>query len=77
MPNQTIHFDDFLVLAGDQHQEFIKQLHAYLQKNDCVVKIREAANGYVVSYVHKPRNRTVANYVFRKKMPMLPSYLCR
>ena len=63
-----------MAMAGAEHEYFINQLHAYLQKNDCVEKIKEAANGYVVSYVHKPTARTVANYVFRKKMPMLRIY---
>jgi len=74
MPKQVIPFSDFLVAAGASHEAFINQLHIYLQKNDCVWKIREAANGYVVSYIHKPSKRTVANYVFRKKIPMLRIY---
>ena len=74
MPKPVIPFSDFLIAAGAPHEAFIIRLHAYLQENDCVYKIREAANGYVVSYVHKPTNRTVANYVFRKKMPMLRVY---
>jgi len=74
MPELVIPFSDFLVAAGASHEAFIIQLHAYLQENDCIWKIREAANGYVVSYIHKPTKRTVANYVFRKKMPMLRVY---
>ena len=74
MPKQTIPFSDFLAAAGIQHESFINHLHTYLQKNDCVEKIKEAANGHVVSYVHKPTSRTVANYVFRKNMPMLRVY---
>jgi len=74
MPKQTIPFDNFLAAAGAEHEVFIKQLHEYLQKNDCVVAIKEAANGYVVSYAHKPTKRTVANYVFRKKGPILRVY---
>ena len=74
MKKEAIPFSDFLIAAGAEHEEFINRLHDYLQKNDCVAKIREAANGYVVSYVHKPTARTVANYVFRNKMPMLRLY---
>jgi len=74
MPKQVIPFSDFLVTAGAEHEAFINQLDAYLQENDCIWKIREAANGYVVSYIHKPTKRTVANYVFQKKMPMLRVY---
>jgi len=74
MPKQVIPFSDFLIAAGAPHEGFINELHAYLQENNCVHKIREAANGYVVAYIHKPTKRTVANYVFRKKMPMLRVY---
>jgi hypothetical protein len=74
MTKQVIPFSDFLTAAGASHEVFINQMHAYLQENDCVWKIREAANGQVVSYVHKPTKRTVANFLFRKKMPMLRIY---
>ena len=74
MSKQVIPFSNFLITAGPEHKEFISRLHDYLQKNDCSWKIKEAANGYVVSYIHKPTARTVANYVFRQKMPMLRVY---
>jgi len=74
MPKQVIPFSDFLVAAGPEHEEFINQLHDYLEQENCIVEIKEAKSGYVVSYVHKPTKRTVANYVFRKKGPMLRVY---
>jgi len=74
MSGQTISFTDFLSTTGAEHEDFIKKLHTYLQKNDCTWKIKEAANGYVVSYIHKPSKKTVANYVFRNKKPMLRVY---
>ena len=74
MPKQVIPFGDFIAAAGAPHEDFINELHSYLQENGCVTKIKTAANGYVVSYVHKPTARTVANYVFRKKAPMLRVY---
>ena len=74
MPKQTIPFSDFIIAAGAEHEDFINKLHSYLQENGCTHKIKTAANGYVVSYVHKPTNRTVANYVFRKNLPMLRLY---
>ena len=74
MSKSVIPFDDFLLAAGAEHEAFINQLHVYLQENDCNWKIREAANGYVVAYIHKPSKRTVANFLFRKKMPMLRVY---
>jgi len=73
MPD-TIPFSDFLTSAGVEHEDFINQLHTYLQENNCITKIKIAANGYVVSYMHKPSKRTVMNYIFRKGLPMLRVY---
>ncbi|MCL2756136.1 MAG: hypothetical protein FWE45_03765 [Firmicutes bacterium] len=72
--SKLIQFNDFLSSVETEYEEFVSQLHTYLIKNDCVTKIREAASGYVVSYVHKPTNRTVANFLFRKKILMLRVY---
>jgi len=76
MPKQaiTIPFSDFSAAAGTEHDDFIATIHTFLQDCGCIYKIKTAANGYVVSYVHKPTNRTVANYVFRKNLPMLRVY---
>ena len=74
MPKEIIPFSDFLAAAGAEHEDFINQMHDWLQENDCVVNIKTAANGYVVSYVHKPSKRTVMNYIFRKQRPMLRVY---
>ena len=74
MPKQAISFSDFIASAGAEHEGFINKLHDYLQEKGCTAKIKTAANGYVVSYVHKPTARTVANYVFRKRMPMFRVY---
>jgi len=65
MPKQTIPFNDFLSTTGAEHEEFINSLHQFLADRHCTHKIKTAANGYVVSYVHKPSKRTVANYIFR------------
>ena len=74
MPKETIPFSAFLEAAGPLHTEFINQLHEYLLSHGCTTEIKLAANGYVVSYLHKPTKRTVINYVFRKKGPLLRVY---
>ena len=74
MPKQAIPFSDFLSVAGTEHEEFINSLHQYLEDRYCTYKIKTAANGYVVSYVHKPSKRTVANYIFRNQRPLLRLY---
>jgi hypothetical protein len=74
MPKTTIPFSAFVEAAGPEHADFIHALHDYMTEQDCKMELKEAANGYVVSYVHKPSNRTAANYVFRKKGPMMRIY---
>jgi len=74
MPQSKPSFEQFITAAGAEHEAFINQLHTYLQEHGCVTNIKTAANGYVVSYVHKPTKRTVMNYVFRQQMPMLRVY---
>lgn len=74
MPKQTIPFEDFVAAAGSAHAEFVSSLHDLLTEHNCVVNIKEAKSGYVVSYIHTPSKQTIANYVFRKKGPMLRIY---
>lgn len=74
MSKTTIPFSAFVEAAGPEHADFIHSLHEYMLENDCKTELKEAANGYVVSYMHKPSKRTVANYVFRKKGPMIRIY---
>lgn len=74
MPKQVIPFSDFVTAAGPEHEEFINSTHNFLLENNCTVNIKEAKNGYVVSYIHTPAKKTLANYVFRKKGPMMRIY---
>ena len=74
MPKGTIPFSAFIETAGDDHADFVNSLHEYMIENDCKVEIKEAASGYVVSYMHKPSKRTVLNYVFRKLGLMMRIY---
>jgi len=74
MPKIIIPFTAFLESAGTEHISFINNLHEYLSENKCSVEIKEAKNGYVVSYKHKPSKRVVVNYVFRKKGLMMRIY---
>lgn len=73
MAKEKIPFSDFLKLAGPEHEEFINSLHEYVTEKNAVCNIKESKSGYVVSYVDSSK-ATVANYVFRKKGPMLRIY---
>lgn len=74
MPKEKIPFSAFVEAAGPQHTGFIDAVHSLLLENGCTVDIKDAKSGYVVSYVYKPENRTLLNYVFRKKGPMARIY---
>ena len=74
MPKTIIQFTDFIETVGDSHVEFVNNLNNFLLENNCTTEIKEAANGYVVSYKHKPSKRVVLNYVFRKMGLMLRIY---
>lgn len=74
MAKEKIPFEAFVASVGAEHEEFVNSLHEFMIGNNCTCEIKEAASGYVVSYVYKPEKRTVANYVFRKKGPLLRVY---
>jgi len=74
MPKVIIPFSSFIEAAGLEHIDFINTLHQYMEENDCKTEIKEAANGYVVSYIHKPSKRTIINYVFRKEGLLMRVY---
>jgi len=74
MPKTIIPFEAFVESAGIEHTNFINSLHEHLVNANCKAEIKEAASGYVVSYIHTPTKRTVINYVFRKKWLMIRIY---
>ena len=74
MPKTNIPFDSFLKDVEQKHVDYINTLNSFMSENECKPEIKEAASGYVVSYVHTPSKRTVANYVFRKKGLMMRIY---
>lgn len=74
MAKEVIPFERFVEAAGDEHAAFVNSVNDYLTANSCKAEIKTAANGYVVSYVHKPSKRTLANYVFRKQGPLMRVY---
>ena len=74
MSKIIIPFRTFIEAAGLEHTDFINSLHEHLVNANCKAEIKEAASGYVVSYIHIPTKRTVINYVFRKRGIMIRIY---
>lgn len=58
-------FQDFLCSVAVENQQFVRELHDELTELGCTAEVKLAKSGYVVSY--RVNNKTIANYVFRKK----------
>lgn len=74
MPKETIPFSSFLEAAGEENKEFVTAMNDYLLENGCKLEIKEAKNGYVVSYIFTADKKTVFNYIFRKKGMLVRVY---
>lgn len=74
MAKEKIQFPVFLESIPNEYLPFVSQLHDFLETNNCTYDIKDSKSGYVLSYVHKPTKKTIANYVFRKKGPMIRIY---
>lgn len=58
-------FQDFLACVDEENQKFVSKLHDDLTALGCKINVKSAKSGYVVSY--SLNQKTIANYVFRKK----------
>ena len=58
-------FQDFLDAVDGENRVFVVELHEELTRLGCNAQVKQAKSGYVVSYIQN--QRTIANYVFRKK----------
>ncbi len=65
-------FQDFLATVDGDNQTFVSELHDELTRYGCKVGVKLAKSGYVVSY--SLNQKTVMNYVFRKKGLMARIY---
>lgn len=70
--DKKIEFNDFIVTVPAENQDFVKELHDKLAELGCKIQIKAAKSGYMVSYLFN--NKTVANYVFRKKGMLVRIY---
>ena len=72
----TITFDDFIKSVEKDNLAFINDMHALFLNNGCKLEIKEAKQGYVVTYAYTKNKKRVAlmNYVFRKSRMMVRIY---
>lgn len=76
----TITFDDFIKSVEEDNLAFVKDIHALFLNNGCKLEIKEAKQGYVVTYAYTKNKKRVSlmNYVFRKSGMMVRIYpMCR
>lgn len=71
-----ITFDDFVKTVEEDNRAFVNDMHALFVSNGCKLEIKEAKQGYVVTYAYTKNKKRVAlmNYVFRKSGMMVRIY---
>jgi len=74
MAKEELTFDLFLSDIPMDSAPAVTQIHKALTDNGCQVKLQAAKSGHVVSYTDPKTKKTVANFVARKKGPMLRLY---
>ncbi|MCL2564959.1 MAG: hypothetical protein FWE24_04010 [Defluviitaleaceae bacterium] len=67
MPKEIITFEQFLSTVNLKYQGFIQELHNYLLDNNCKPTFEQKSNGYFVSYKEGKPQKSIANFLFRKK----------
>lgn len=72
----AITYDDFLRIVEESNRAFIDDMHSLFMDYGCTLEIKEAKQGYVVTYTYKTSKKKVAlmNYVFRKSGMMVRIY---
>ena len=72
----AITYDDFLRTVEENNRSFIDDMHSLFMDYGCTLEIKEAKQGYVVTYTYKKCKKKIAlmNYVFRKSGMMVRIY---
>lgn len=72
----AITYDDFIETVEEANLALINDLHLMFLKNGCKLEIKEAKQGYVVTYIYTKDKKKIAlmNYVFRKNGMMVRIY---
>lgn len=62
-------YDDFFAIVDEEKKRFVTDMHSLFMDNGCKIEVKEAKQGFVVSYSYTKDKKKVAimNYVFRKK----------
>ncbi len=75
MAKEKIEFESFLENVSADNLGFVRDMHAYMEANNCAYKIEPAkSGGYVFSYLLPKTKKVIINYVFRKKGMLVRVY---
>lgn len=71
-----ITYEDFWQTVEESNKDFVNTVHEMLVAHGCALEIKEAKQGYVVSYAYTKNKKRIAlmNYVFRKSGMMVRIY---
>jgi hypothetical protein len=72
MVKKEHHIEDYINDISPDYADFILALHQQLTEAGCLLELKQAANGHVVSY--RKDKRIAANFVSRKKGPLIRIY---
>ncbi len=69
-------YEEFLQTVAIENVEFVKRLHDLFMNNGCKIEVKDAKQGYLVSYSYMKEKKKIAvmNYVFRKSGMMARIY---
>lgn len=74
MSTNELRFEQFLSDIQPDFEEAVRAIHDRLAAGGCAVSLQAAKSGLVVSFTHPATKKVVANFVARKKGPMLRLY---
>lgn len=74
MEKKELKFESYLSDISPEHEGLVLGLHDMMTGRGCQVKLQEAKMGHVVSFTDPKTKKTVANFVSRKKGPMVRIY---
>jgi hypothetical protein len=74
MSKNELQFDNYLSDINPEFETYVMQVYEKLTAHGCAVKLQEAKSGYVVSFLDPETKKTVANFISRKKGPIIRIY---
>lgn len=74
MDQKEMRFEDFLNDISPEYIDYVSEIHDLLLQHSCIIKMQLAKSGHVVSYSDPKTKKVVANFVSRKKGPVIRIY---